>query len=230
MIKLNPVPFAAFVVLAFAQPALAQNLVTNPGFENPALAPGVATTNSIPGWTGSTSNCCDYGVGDGSGVLSAPEGENWGYNNDLGTRAISQQTSEAVVAGATYTLSAQFGQRTDNVAYTGRLELWAGGAAANGNVPGGTLVGFVEVASVSGAFVPASLTYTPLPGDPAVGQLLSVRLTRATPAGQTNYDDVSLTAVSPPAIPTLTEWAMMLFAMLLALGAAVHLNRRRLLG
>lgn len=218
--------FAAAALLGFAQPALAQNLVVNPGFEDPVLVPGNVMVNSIPGWTGSTSGCCDYGVSYEIAALPAAGGDNWGYNNNLGTRAISQQTAEAAVAGVTYTLSAQFGQRTDNVGYTGRLELWAGGSATGGDVPGGTLVGFVEVVSSSGVFVPASLSYTPLPGDPSIGQLLSVRLTRATPAGQTNYDEVSLTATPPP-IPTMTEWAMILLGMSLAAGAALHLHRRR---
>lgn len=46
----------------------------------------------------------------------------------------------------------------------------------------------------------------------------------------TSASTLTAAAAAAPAIPTMTEWAMILFGMILAGGAALYLQRRRMLG
>lgn len=47
------------------------------------------------------------------------------------------------------------------------------------------------------------------------------------PANNAASDTNPVVAAAPAAVPTLTEWAMILFGALLAGGAALHLQHRR---
>ena len=144
-----------------------------------------------------------------------------------GANAIAQRTTKEVVANEVYELTAEFGQRTDNSAVTPTLELWVGGAVTRGDVVGGTLVGTQSVTPVAGQFAPATVRWTAPSAGPLIGQRLSVRLANSSGA-QANYDNVSLTATPGVApVPTMTEWAMILFAAMLGGGASLYLQYRR---
>ncbi len=215
---------AAVACLALAAPANAQNYVANPSFENPALAPDNSTVGSIPNWTGSQSS--PFGVAYERAELMTPYGVQWGYTNN-GANAIAQQTTKTVVANEVYELTAEFGQRTDNPAVTPTLELWVGGTVTRGDVVGGTRVGVQSVTPVAGQFAPATVRWTAPAAGPLIGQRLSVRLANSSGA-QANYDNVSLTATPGVApVPTLSEWAMILFAAMLGGGASLYLQYRR---
>lgn len=215
---------AALALVLVAGPAVAQNHIANPSFEDPALAPGNATLNTIPGWSGLTVGCCGYGVSYEIGQLPTPYGDQWGYTNG-GTAAIAQQTAKTVVAQEAYTASAAFGQRTDNPANSPTLELWAGGTVVDGDVIGGTLVASQAVATAAGVFTMGTVTWVAPVGSPLIGQPLTVRLSNVGGA-QTNYDNVSLLAVNT--VPTLSEWGMILFGLILAGGSAWLVQRRQL--
>jgi len=47
------------------------------------------------------------------------------------------------------------------------------------------------------------------------------------PSNNSFFQTITIGAAPPAAVPTLTEWAMILFSVLLAGGAALHLERRR---
>lgn len=217
---------AAVACLALAAPATAQNYVANPSFESPAIAPGGSTVGDIPGWTGSLAGPVPFGIGYERAQLMTPNGNQWAYTND-GANAIAQQTTKAVVANEVYELTAEFGRRTDNPAVTPSLELWVGGTVTEGGVVGGTRVGTQSVTPGSGQFAPATVRWTAPAAGPLIGQRLSVRLANSSGA-QANYDNVSLTATPGVApVPTLSEWAMILFAAMLGGGASLYLQYRR---
>jgi len=216
---------AAVACLALAAPATAQNYVANPSFENPALAPGDSTFGAIPDWTGSLSGLFPFGIGYERAELMTPTGSQWAYTN--GPNALAQQTTKAVVANEVYELTAEFGQRTDNPAFTPSLELWVGGTVTAGGVVGGTRIGVQRVTPVAGQFAPATVRWTAPAGGLLIGQRLTVRLVSSS-GGQANYDNVSLTATPGVApVPTLSEWAMILFAAMLGGGASLYLQYRR---
>ncbi|WP_423779635.1 IPTL-CTERM sorting domain-containing protein [Brevundimonas nasdae] len=215
---------AAVACLALAAPATAQNYVANPSFETPALAPDESTVGSIPDWTGRQNS--PFGVAYERAALMTPNVTQWAYTNS-GANAIAQRTTKEVVANEVYELTAEFGQRTDNPAVTLTLELWVGGAVTRGEVVGGTLVGTQSVTPVAGQFAPATVRWTAPSAGPWIGQRLSVRLANSSGA-QANYDNVSLTATPGVApVPTLSEWAMILFAAMLGGGASLYLQYRR---
>ena len=217
---------AAVACLALAAPATAQNYVSNPSFEDPAVAPGGSTVGNIPGWTGSLAGPVPFGIGYERAQLMTPNGNQWAYTND-GANAIAQQTVKTVVANEVYELTAEIGQRTDNPGFTPTLELWVGGTVTDGGVVGGTLVGAQTVTPISGQFVPVTVQWAAPAGGPLIGQRLGVRLANSSGA-QANYDNVSLTATPGVApVPTLSEWAMILFAAMLGGGASLYLQYRR---
>ncbi|MFC5344128.1 IPTL-CTERM sorting domain-containing protein [Brevundimonas staleyi] len=215
---------AALIMLGFAQAAAAQNRVANPSFETPTLTAG-QTTTSIPSWTVSAFNL--GGISYNTPELTTSSGNQWLFFNS----EISQQTTTIIEAGQTYTLKGDFGVRTDRPFPTfsepASLELWAGGTAMDGYVPGGTFIGGTLVGVVAGQFRPGTFVWTVPPGSPLVGQRLSVRLASAF-GDEIAADNISLT--TPSTVPTLSEWAMILLGLMLAGGAAVVIQRRRVAG
>lgn len=224
MLSLWSAIMAGCLILLSAGTASAQNYILNPGFEDPAVGPGGVTLNTIPDWSGAPVGCCGYGVSYQIAALPTPYGDQWGYTNG-GTAAIAQQTAKTVVAQEAYTASAAFGQRTDNPANSPTLELWAGGTVVDGDVIGGTLVASQAVATTAGVFTMGTVTWVAPVGSPLIGQPLTVRLSNVGGA-QTNYDNVSLLAVNT--VPTLSEWGMILFGLILAGGSAWLVQRRQL--
>ena len=212
----------ALAMTVVAAPAMAQNLVSNPSFELPALGGlGDNTLNIVADWSGDPI----YGVSYELPQLETPYGNQWGYVNTATTGALVQQTATVVAPGQVYTLSAAVGRRTDNPASTNAIEIWVGGAVANGSVVGGTLVASQPMAQVTGIFVQGSTSWSAPEGSPLIGQPISVRLVSSSTGGQINWDNVSLTAVR--GVPTLSEWSMILLSLMLAGAAIVAIRTRR---
>ena len=130
--------------------------ITNPGFENPALADGV-WQDTIPGWAQGKYNVLAptvWVVGDsGAGVYdvstaeyaggAAPEGENMGYATSAAgyDAGINQVLSATLQANAQYVLSVKVGNPflyNEGLTADYRIELAAGGvvvASAAGPSP-----------------------------------------------------------------------------------------------
>ncbi len=131
-----------------------------------------------------------------------------------------------------------------------QLETRVDGMRLKMSVDGGP---FTDIETAGGAFIAGG--YTPRPGggsygywtDRAAAYSETIAETPTLIPGQQvrfrweaffdnsirwsnlHIDDVEVTAAAPPppAIPTMTEWAMMLLGTALAGGTALHLNRRR---
>lgn len=170
--------------------------VVNGSFENPAYGNG-GFSDGLPGWTKS-GEVGHWNIFSGYLFFNseAPDGTQILYGNG---QFIAQQTLATLQAGDT-TLSTMAGRRADTFAGSFRMELWAGGTVAVGNVTGGTLlssVNFDHTSIAPSSFTPLSLTYSATSNDANLGSLLSVRFVRLS--GQMNFDDVKLTPVPEPA-------------------------------
>ena len=189
------------------------NLLTNGSFETPPTAGYnngcgggcvYSTGEAIPGWSitgGQTGQWIPDTYPGGFNYI--PDGVTVGYSNG-GT--IDQVVSATAVAGTTYDLSAFVGSRLDGFYAAPTVQLLINGnvvATATGATP------------TSGAWSDWTTSYTATAGQ--AGQSIEVLLT--APGAQSDFDDVSLTAVPEPA-----TWAMMILGMG-AMGAA--LRRRR---
>lgn len=201
--------FAAILVTSLAGAASAQ--VVNGDFEaGGGLAPWVGPSWSAAGMprSGSTSaaifcsaaTCLDAG----------------------GASSLSQTVS--VTPGASYTLS--FWYLTSSAIGPFELQaLWSNGAPTNGGA--GTCSGscVAQTTTSSGAW-PAYVQVTQTVV--ATGPNMTLSFLGRDASGFVLIDDVSLTFLSPPTptVPTLSEWALVVFGLLLA-GAAVLIARRR---
>lgn len=198
--------FAALFVVGAAGAASAQ--VLNGGFE-------AGTTSWTTGSWGTAGPPSHTGAGSavtgcvGPGCLDATTG------------ATLSQTV-AVTPGASYTLT--FWYRTSGAldAPVELQALWSNGAPTNGGA--GTCSGSCVYGTTTptATFVQVSQTVV------ATGPNMTITfLGRNDPAG-IYVDDVSLALLAPPAtIPTLSEWAMILFGLMLAGFAALTVLRRR---
>jgi hypothetical protein len=165
----------------------------NGGFEQPAISEGSFTEIAF-GW----SNGGVWNIYPGYGFFDAeaPEGTQIGFSNN---NAMAQQTAR-VLTQDSITLQAIAGRRSDSFAGSFRMELWAGGTVVTGNISGGTLLSFVEfdhTLIAPSSFLDIETTYTPSPGDPLIGQLLSARFLK-TSGIQMNMDHVRFSTVAVP--------------------------------
>jgi hypothetical protein len=185
--------------------------ISNAGFEDPALADGTNTTNTVPGWSGIGSS---FGVfdPDTSFFTSIPEGENVLFieNGEV------FQTLTSVLASGLYELTVQVGDSLQDPDSPFTVQLRAGStilASATGPDP------------ANGLFTTVTVTYTAGALDPALGQALEIRLidNEASFTTEPYFDAVRLefTAVPEPSA------VLLLGAGILATGAA-RLWRRRL--
>ena len=219
---------AAALFVGSALPAAAQNLVSNPSFETPGLTNGGVSQDYIPGWSGTVSGTNNYGILRNPALIVAQDGSNAAFINVAAgeTKGIVQ-TIGPVATGERYDAGAWFGWRADNANVADvAVQLWLGGSVVGGDISGGVLVASNAPVLVQGAWVQGAATYTASPAQ--AGQVLRVRLTTTSLAGsQTNFDNVSVVRTAPPPIPTMTEWALILFGSVLAGAAALYLQRRR---
>jgi hypothetical protein len=174
--------------------------IANQGFETPVLIDGDYTYDftNCPGWS-------NIDVNTAGGVWNpglpgtafpgyggnAPEGQNVAYVNGSG---IKQVLTKTFAADTTYTLTVKVGN-TDGFDWTGyKVQLLAGVTviAEDDNT----------VAIATGTFKTSTVTYDPCDSDSALlGQALQIRLFCLGSGGETDFDDVKLTAVAPVPVP-----------------------------
>lgn len=201
--------FAAVLSLALAPAASAQNLITNGGFEAGGLAPWISA-----GW--GNSNQMRSGA---NAVITGCSGAPC-LNPAVSSGMIHQDV--VTTPGTSYTLT--FWYRTTGGADT-PVELQAlvsNGVPTNGGA--GTCTGSCVFGTQAATAVYAQVTRT------FVATSASTRITilgRNDPGGMI-IDDVSVVA-APAAVPTMSEWAMILLGLMLAGGAALYIQRRQAL-
>ncbi len=170
--------------------------VLNSSFEQPGNGPG-GFGGVIPGWTD----------GDGAGTqagtfnpttsrypLGLSDGDDVAFSN---SPVISQVLGDVLEADRIYTLEVDVGDRNDTNFPGFDVELLAGG-----NVLGG--VDETSLAVPNGGFATAVVNFEVLPGDPNIGLPLEIRL--STNGGQTNFDNVRLTAIVTPEPASIAIW------------------------
>lgn len=179
------------VLLGGSIQALSSASLLNASFEDPPLPPGQYIATGTEGWINGT------GVWHipttGFYQANAPDGLQIGYTNNA---RMAQQSSNVVGVG-TNSVTLQAGRRHDSFAGSFNLNVYAGGnVSSTGVVTGGNLIAtanfdFTTVAIDS--FTPITASYTALPGDPNLGQFITVQLER-TNGSQVNVDDVRITS------------------------------------
>jgi len=183
------------MAVAIVCAARASVVVTNAGFELPAVSAGGYAT-SIVGWSvtagGVAANAEKVG-GVAGGELPAPaDGRQFAWIS--GSNSIYQQVG-VIESNRFYTLTVALGRRTDHESGTAQLALCAN--AWNSNE-----VAMIQgtANAVTGTFHDVSFgfdTFGPLAA--YAGQALYVRLTHTSSGGQGVYDNVRLTESSVPA-------------------------------
>lgn len=204
-------------------------MVLNPSFEAPVLTDGAVAQDFIAGWSGTVSGANNYGIFRNPLLIAAQDGSNLAFINvDPGQTKGLVQTLGPVSAGERYDASAWFGWRADNANISNvAIQLWLGGSVVGGDISGGTLVASNAPTLVQGAWVQGTTVYTAPPAQ--AGQILRIRLATTSASGsQTNFDNVRVTRTAPAPVPTMTEWAMIFFGMILAGGAVLYIQRRQL--
>lgn len=212
----------AVMLLFWARPAAAQ-IVTNGSFEA-----NVNVFNNVPGWTAAAGGCGAIaragGVDSGGGLAPAATD---------GTRVVEFNTGFATINCTFYQDVAIPAGSTATLAY-------ALGTRAGGPSPGSSVT--LRVVPTVGVPIAAYTWNSASGSDPMVertavdisafaGQTVRILLTMDHQAlyFATYMDNVRVTATAagPTPVPTLSEWAMILFGLVLAGGAALMVQRRR---
>lgn len=173
-------------------PAVAAPIpIQNAGFEDAVLGPGGFNSTVPSGWERAVNN---LGLGTfyptvGTWGYTASEGNDLFYANG---GFIEQATTALVEPGLTYTLRVDVIHRPSyfNNGYV--VQLLAGPTVVAEDLGG--------LSPPIGGFAVSELSFTPNPGDPLIGQPLTVRLGGAT---QSNFDHVRLEVVPEPAALSL---------------------------
>jgi hypothetical protein len=197
---------AAAVVVSGAGAASAQ--VANGGFET-----GMASWTAS-GWVSSVVPHTGAFAADTACTGAA-------CMNVAGGASISQTV--ATTSGASYTLS--FWYRTTNGGDTPvELQaLWSNGAPTNGGA--GVCTGSCVFGTTTATAIYTQVTQTVV----ATGPTMQITFLGRNDPSAMLIDDVSLTFLAPPpvTVPTMTEWAMILFGVMLAGFAAFMVMRRQ---
>jgi hypothetical protein len=161
----------------------------------------------IPGWTATGAT----GQWDPkSSVLGLPAGATAvAYSNGP---TISQTVAPTVVAGDTYTLTVDLGDRTDTKPFSGGADLLIGGVAYDATgLP------------VSGGWSLFTATYTGLPTN--AGDPITIQLTESH-GKQADFSDVTLNFTDPTPTPTPEPGTLSLagLGLLCAIGYALRKN------
>ena len=164
-------------------------------------------TGSVSGWTGAGAAAGTWHPGTGM-FASIPDGSQVAY---LGANSsISQTTTEFLKAGYTYTLSAMVGTR-DNAPLDG-LDATFSGAKIELLADGNVLKSATSGTPTQGGWVTVTLDYffdasaNPIGWE---GKPLTLRLSSLGIGNQTNFDQISLTAVPLPAAAWLFGSALL---------------------
>jgi hypothetical protein len=208
---------SVLIVLGLAPMASATSIVVlNPGFENPALTSGSFNTgNTITNWTATG---VDTGVFHPvSSQLVPTEGVQVGYSNN---GSVTQVLSATLTANTAYTLNVDFLSRKDCCPWPGaRLDF----------IAGSTTEATLQLASLApGAVQTSTILFTPLPGDPNLGQPLAIRIAVInTGTGQIDFDNVRLDGTSLAVVGTPEPGTTGLLGAGIALFAVAKLRRKR---
>lgn len=199
---------AAITTLAVAPSAFAQNVVVDGGFEA-----GTASWTTA-GWSSATPQR--------SGALAAITGCSDPTCLNVGNAGGQIHQNLVTTPGTTYTLIFWYRMTSAANSPVELQALLSNGVPTSGGA--GTCTGscVFQTQTAVGAYTQVTLTYT--------ATSASTRLTflgRNDPAALV-IDDVSFEPVAVAAVPTLSEWAMILFGLMLAGGAALFLQRRQL--
>lgn len=194
--------FAAMFVVGAAGTASAQ--VADGGFESGGAS-----------WTTGT---WGFGPPARSGAIAAATGcVGAACMNAVGGSSLAQTI--ATTPGASYTLTFWYRTSTGGDAPVELQALWSNGAPTNGGA--GTCTGSCVFGTTTATATYVQVTQTVVATGPSMTLTF---LGRNDPAG-TYVDDVSLVALST--VPTMTEWAMILFGLILAGFAALMVMRRQ---
>lgn len=201
--------FAAAAVVFGTGAASAQ--VANGGFES-GLASWTTAAWGVGGpshsGVGATGTSCV-----GGGCLNATTG------------ATLSQTV-ATTPGASYTLTFWYRTWSAGDAPSELQALWSNGAPASGGA--GTCTGSCVFGTTTGTATYVQVTRTVV----ATGPNMTITFVGQNDPATTYLDDVSLTLLAPPppSIPTMSEWAMILFGLVLTGFAAFMVMRRQAAG
>lgn len=196
---------ASIALTAVAFTASAQFTIVNANFENPVYGPGGFGTSGTTGW--------EHYAGTGAWGSFHPTIGTWGYTAPEGTqllytnnRTVQQTLIDVVEEGLTYTLEVDVINRPIYGSMNYIVEL----------VFGDTVVAFDHASLVPpvGGSLTSTLTYTPIAGDPLIGESITIRL--GGPGTQCNFDNVRLNGVPTPASLAL-----------IGIGGLVAARRRR---
>ena len=198
---------ALIATCAAAAPAA---IVTNGDFETDIIAGAdQADPATVPsGWSFSGTPTTNQANLRKAGPLTTTPVDNthgnfWFQNNNAGnTSLLTQVTGETIIEGLTYTLTFDIGEQNNQTAALGRVLLYGGTT--------GTASPFAELTAIdAGATSEASkwttlqLSFVATAGQ--AGELLGIALgLDPGTAGNTNYDNVSLSVVgipTPAALP-----------------------------
>jgi hypothetical protein len=195
----------ALLVAVLAGSASAADVpIVNASFEQPAFNPNGFNADGVPGWT-AVGSISSWGA-------FRPTVATWGYAAShlnqllyINGGTVEQTLPVALEVGITYNLLVDIIRRPGFGTDTYTVQLLAGTTVIASDAS--------TLQPAPGQFATTSLTYTPLAGDPLIGQPLTIRLGGAL---QVNFDNLRLTAV--PAAGPLA---------LLGLGGLIATRRRR---
>jgi len=201
----------AIVTIMIAPSAFAQDVVVNGGFETQPLASLASWTST--GWIGANGPARTGTGTAGTGCVGA---------GCLTVGSSGQMYQDVVTTpGTTYTLTFWYVTSHPLDSPFELQALLSNGVPTNGGA--GTCTGncVFQTQTAPGTYTQVTQTY--------VASSASTRITflgRNDPQG-VYIDDVSLVPAPAP-VPTLSEWAMILFGLMLAGGAVLYIQRRQM--
>lgn len=178
--------------------------ITNAGFEDPSLGTPGGFTTSVPGWL-QTGNAGVFEPVIPATYASIPEGAQVAFIHETGS--LYQVLGSQLVAGASYALSVQVGDRADLDAFGAmldiggfRIALYLEDLGNPGDLGAATLLGEATAPSPGdGSFIDITVNYLApgvlgaLAGRNLIVALFGDVVPTSESVNQVNFDDVRLT-------------------------------------
>jgi uncharacterized repeat protein (TIGR01451 family) len=183
-----------------------------------ALVGFVATALLLSAATSAAAQSADLSITKTNGTTSTTQGANTTY-----TIAVTNNGPNVVDATITDTLPAALTYVSD---FEGIWDCTTPAVGASGTITCTTNA----LALASTAYVHITVKLSPTAtGSVSNTAVVTSPASDANPANNSATDsDSIILAATPTPVPTLGEWALILFGLMLAGGAALHLSRRRL--